>query len=95
MKEGIKEILDVLALAEKTCDGVIASCADGRLDWRDAAHAFEPLKAAVEAVRGHDKIPAELADLDSAEITRIVERSLGLADKVSDAAAALAKVKTA
>ena len=86
----IKESMEVLVAVEAVCDGVVKAAADGKLSLSDLRHAVAPAKAVVEAARGREKIPAELKDVDEAELTALIEKSEAVAVKAVAALDALA-----
>jgi len=89
MALGIKETLDVLVAAESTFDGVIAACADRKLGILDLRHALGPVKAQAEAVRGVKLVPAEMKDLDAAEVETLVTKLATCTTKALEAFTAL------
>ena len=68
---GIKETKDVIALGIHISKGIEQSLEDGEWSIKDAFNFFEALKSTPEAIIGIDKVPAELADLDQAELAEI------------------------
>lgn len=73
---GIKETVDVFDLGVSVVEGVRAAKAgDGKVDLKtDFVHFLNVPVKLFTAVLGADKIPKELADLDSGEIDQLREK---------------------
>lgn len=68
---GIKETEDLIKLIKVTGEVIQAAKADGSIDWKDLTKLGPEISAIKEAVVGGPSIPAELAELDSAEINTL------------------------
>lgn len=86
----IKETLEVFTALEAVCGGILKACEDGKLGLLDLRHVLEPAKAAAAAVRGAEQVPAELKDVDEAELNQLIDRAAAVAIKATEAFTALA-----
>lgn len=67
-KVGIKETKDVVVAVAKFGNAGGKALEDGKVSITDAVYIYEPLQAISAAVEGIGNVPAELADLDAAEL---------------------------
>ena len=88
----IKESMEVLIAVEASCDAVVKAADDGKLTLGDLRHAVAPARAVVDAVRGREKIAAELKDLDEAELAALIEKGESVAAKAVAAIEAISKL---
>ncbi|MCP3681239.1 MAG: hypothetical protein GY861_00985 [bacterium] len=68
---GVKETKDVLLVAVKLAKAFALAQADGKIGWQDLTLLIDPGLAMPEAVAGIGQVPAELGDLDAAEVQEI------------------------
>ena len=68
---GIKETKEVIALGIHISQGIELSLADNAWTISDALNFFQALQATPAAIMDIDKVPAELLDLDQAELAEI------------------------
>lgn len=87
----IKESLEVLVAVEVVCDAVVKAAEDGKLSLTDLRHVVAPARAVVEAVRGREVIPAELKDVDEAELAAFIAKGEEVAIKAVAAIEAIGK----
>jgi len=84
---GIKETMELLdGLELVTVSGL--GIAKGGLGWEDAAlvlEFFKKYEVLIEAVKGVGSIPAEVKDLDTAEISELLTKVLSMANKIKAA----------
>lgn len=66
-KLGIKETLDVIVLGAAIAQDTVESYADGKFTGTDIVNYSDTLMALMPAIEGIDKVPAEMADIDSEE----------------------------
>ena len=66
LKEACKFVMD-LGLAVDKAD------ADGKIDMNDAGHLIAALGSAVPAFQGISEVPAEIADMDQAELQELYD----------------------
>lgn len=76
----IKNTLDLIDVIQDILVAYKASMADGKLDWKDLLNpeTRELVPSIHEALKDGSLIPAELSDLDSAEVALIYEKLRGL-----------------
>ena len=70
---GIKETKEMIGFSLAVTTAVVDSMEDGRIGITDALNFFGALKKAPAAFSGFSQIPAELNDLDEAEIEELIE----------------------
>ncbi len=81
IKQGIKELEDVMKLAIGMANAGVKIGEDGKVDLNDLGTAMGVLPLFPAAIDGIDKLPAEVSDLDSAEglaLLALVEADLML-----------------
>lgn len=66
-KLGIKETLDVIVLGASIAQDTVESYEDGKFTGTDIVNYSDTLMAIMPAIEGIDKVPAEMADIDSEE----------------------------
>lgn len=66
-KVGIQETKEVLLFGLNSQKGIVASKADGQVNWMDAGHLFPVVQSASAAFNGINKLKAELLDIDDQE----------------------------
>jgi len=78
----MKESLDILALIRSLAQVIEDAKADGVVDWFDLIKLGDLRKLASEALRGSQKIPGELLELDSDDIKILLEDLIDAITKV-------------
>ncbi len=76
MATGIQETLEVLNLALATATVVKAAKRDGTINVWDAPLLLQLIAPLNAAVKGGEKLPAELADIDADEAKLLAQKSL-------------------
>lgn len=69
----IKETKELVSFLLAVHQAYQLSNADGKIDFKDLPHIYNPLMKSIQAFNGLDKIPAELKDLDDEERKELVE----------------------
>lgn len=85
----IKESMEILVAVELSFDAIVAAAADGKIKIGDVRHLIAPVKATIAAVRGREKVGAELKDVDAAELEELIAKGEVLAVKAVAAMEAL------
>jgi hypothetical protein len=80
---GIKETKEVLVFGLNFQKGIVASNADGTINWMDIGNLMPVVQSAGAAINGIGKIKAELLDIDDAEQAELVEITKGFYENLS------------
>lgn len=87
MEVGIKETKEVLKAIEPVLVSVKKIAKDG-ITAADLVHLIDlvqELEKIAEGVKGIDKVPAELQDLDQAEVMELIGAGYAIADAINKA----------
>lgn len=71
MALGVKETKDIVVAVAKWASAGGKVVEDGKVSLADIAYCYEPLTAMGEAVEGASQVPAEVLDLDAAELSEL------------------------
>lgn len=77
MSEGIKELGEIVEFSIDLANAASRSLEDGEFGLFDLRHFIGVIASAGPALKGLDKIPAELADLDAKEMDELLEKIKG------------------
>lgn len=74
IKLGIEEVLDAVDFSVSFANAIVLSYADGQLSLSDFGYAVAPFMKIPTVLTGINAIPAELSDLDEAELEQIITK---------------------